>query len=320
MAYRVLETVTNYQGNCPGGYRQLLDAGFEFIPNPRPRPYYTKEEMLEVIGDIDAVIAGIDTFDEEIFRAAKKLKLIARNGLGVDNIDLAAAKAHGILVSNTRCSTNAVAEHALLLMLALLRKLPALSDGVKAGEWERFVGEELYGKTVGLLGFGMIPQSLAEKLRAFHCDVIAYDKFPNAEAAERYGVRMLPLAEVAAAADILSLHLPGGDVTRHSMGAELLAAMKPGGFLVNTARGSVVDEAAVVDALESGHLRGYATDVFEAEPPSGENPLLQMPQVICTPHCAANTKRASLETGLTSAQAIVDVFVHGKNPANLLNG
>lgn len=320
MSYRILETVTNYEVNCPQGYQMLMEAGFEFVKNPRPRPYYTKEEMLEVIGDIDAVIAGIDTFDQDIFRAARKLKLIARNGLGVDNIDLNGAKEHGIWVSNTRCSTNAVAEHALLLILALLRKLPALSQNVKEGGWERFVGEELYGKTVGLLGFGMIPQSLAEKLQAFHCQVLAYDKFPNQATADRLGVRMLPLEEVAAAADILSLHLPGGSETHHLVDAVLLSRMKQGSFLVNTARGTVTDEAAVAAALESGRLQGYAVDVFETEPPLREHPLLAMPQVICTPHCAANTRRASLETGITSAKAILDVLVHGKKPANLLNG
>ncbi len=320
MAIKVLETVTNYPANCPDGYRMLTEAGFEFIKNPRPRPYYTKEELLEVIGDIDAVIAGIDTFDEEIFKAAKKLKLIARNGLGVDNIDLEKAKEYGVMVSNTRCSTNAVAEHALLLMLALLRKLPALSGGVKAGGWERFVGEELYGKTVGLLGFGMIPRSLAEKLSAFGCRVLAFDKFPNPEAAAKYGVELLSVEDVVAQSDIVSLHLPGGGETHHFFGEGMLSLMKPGAFLVNTARGTVTDEAALVKALESGHLRGYATDVFEKEPPEKDNPLLSMEQVICTPHCAANTKRASLETGITSARAVIDVFIDGKKPENLLNG
>jgi D-3-phosphoglycerate dehydrogenase / 2-oxoglutarate reductase len=259
------------------------------IYNPHGRPL-TSPELVELIQGMDGMIAGVDAIDRQVIAAADELKVIARYGVGVDNVDLAAAREKGIVVTNTPgANTASVAELAVGLMLALARAIPAAVEATRAGQWPRLRGVSLHGKLVGLLGFGAIGQHMARLLAGVGCTVLAHDPFADPAQAEVLGVRLVPLDELRQNVDFLSLHSILTAETRHVIDAEFLAGMKPGAFLINTARGELVDEAALYDALLSGRLRGAALDVFEREPPDVDNPLLGLPQVLATPHLGAQT-------------------------------
>lgn len=312
---KVLVTATNYSLLCAEAKRLLEEGGCEIIENRVGRPH-TFEELVPLVGDIDGVVAGVDTWDEEVFKLAPKLKAIARFGVGVDNIDLAKAKEFGVRVTNVPGgNANAVAELTVGLLLSLIRSLPALHQSARRGYWDRRVGEELAGKTVGLLGFGNIAQMVAKKLKGFDVSIIAYDKYPNAAKADELGVELVTSDEVLARGDIVSMHLPSLKETRHMMNDEQFAKMKPGAYFINTARGALVDEKALYRALEKRAIAGAAIDVYETEPVSADNPLFQLDNIITTPHTAAETAETYNRVGLVTAQALLDVFA-GKEPAN----
>ncbi|WKB35745.1 NAD(P)-dependent oxidoreductase [Terrilactibacillus sp. S3-3] len=214
------------------------------IENPQDRPM-TAEELSDLIPDVDAAIAGVDTWNEPVFQMAKKLKVIARFGVGIDNIDVKKAHQYGIKVTNApRLNANAVAELTVGLIFSVLRNIPSLNQTTKQGKWERFVGDELNGKMVGLLGFGNIPQKVAHKLQGFEVRILAFDKYPNFAKAKQYGVKMASLEEVIGQSDIVCMHLPSIEETRHTMNDHRFGLMKEKAYFINTARGSLVDEKA----------------------------------------------------------------------------
>ena len=312
---KVLVTATNYSRYCRPGKQILEEAGCEIIENPHGRPY-TTEELKAIVGDVDGVIAGVDTWNEEIFQLAPRLKVLARFGVGVDNFDLEAAKKHGITVCNCPgINSSAVAEQAMALMLALLRRVPELNKSIRSGEWTRPMFHEMKSRTVGFLGFGAIARSTAEKLGGFHPSMLAYDKYPNVEAAEKLGVKIATLDRVLAESDILSIHLPAAEDTFHLIGEENIKKMKDGVLIVNTARGSIVDEKAVADAMKSGKIGGLATDVFESEPVDLQNPLFGFDNYIAGPHIAAETYENCEETSIMTAESVLKVF-RGEAPHN----
>ena len=249
---KVLVTATNYSRYCQAGKKILEDAGCEIIENPHGRPY-TYEELCGIVGEIDGVVAGVDTWNEDVFRLAPNLKAIARFGVGVDNIDLNAAKDHGIIVCNSPgINSSAVAEQAVALMLSLIRQVPAMNQAVRKGEWPRPMFHELKSRTVGFLGFGAIARNVAVRLKGFGPRMIAYDKYPNQEAADKLGVELVSQEDVLKKSDIISIHLPATDETGHLISKETIGQMKDGVYLVNTARGSIVNESDMARALESG--------------------------------------------------------------------
>ncbi len=314
---RVLVTATHYSRYCVSAKALLEQHGLEVVENPHDRPF-TPAELADVVGTVDAVVAGVDRWDEAVLRLAPRLRVIARFGTGVDNIDLDAARAHGVVVTNARGgNANAVAEFTVGVVLALLRDVPRLDQVVRQGIWDRFMGSELRGRTVGLLGLGDIAQRVARKLSGFDVELLAFDAYPAEERARGLGVRLTTLQEVLAASDVVSLHLPSLPETRHLMDAARLAAMKPGAYLVNTARGALVDERALADALRSGHLAGAATDVYEQEPVTAGHPLFALDRVICTPHTAGETHETYETLGATTAQAVLDVLA-GRRPLHQL--
>lgn len=313
-ACRVLVTPTSYAKHDPRLRAELEAAVGEVVYNPTSRPL-TSAEVRELLPGCDGYIAGLDVIDRAALEGADRLKVIARYGVGVEKVDLDAARARGIRVTNTPgANASAVAELALGLMLALARQIPAAAQATRAGEWPRFNGIGLEGKTVGLLGIGAIGKQVARRARAFDCAVIAYDPFADAAFAQAHGVELLPQADVVARADFLSLHLPVLPETRGLVGAALLAQMKPGSFLVNTARGELVDEAALLAALQSGQLAGAALDCFSLEPPGADNPLLALPQVIATPHIGAHTDSATSAMGWMAQRDCLAVL-RGDAPA-----
>lgn len=316
---KVLVTATNYSRLCAEAKRLLEENGCEVIENKLGRPH-TFEELAPLVTEIDGVVAGVDTWDEAVFRLAPKLKAIARFGVGVDNIDLAKAREYGVQVTNVPGgNANAVAELTVGLLLALIRNIPALHQSARRGYWDRHVGGELSGKTVALLGFGNIAQMVAKKLNGFDVAIVACDKYPNVAKAAELGVELVSAEEALTRGDIVSMHLPSLPETRHMMNDARFESMKRGAYFINTARGALVDEGALYRALKSGTIAGAAIDVYETEPVSADNPLFQLDNIITTPHTAAETEETYRRVGLVTAQALLDVFA-GKQPDNPVAG
>jgi D-3-phosphoglycerate dehydrogenase len=294
---KVLVTPTSFGKGDPELKTTLENAVGLVVYNPTRRPL-TSPELKELLPGCDGYIAGLDAIDRAALEGADRLQVIARYGVGVDNVDLDAAAEKGILVTNTPgANSGSVAELAVGLMLALGRNLVEAAVAARAGGWPRLQGTSLEGRCVGLLGFGAIGRQVARRLAGFGCRVLAYDPFPDAAAAAESGVELASFNQVLAQADFLSLHLPVLPETRRLVNAAFLAQMKDGACLVNTARGELIDEPALVEALQSGKLRGAALDVFPVEPPPADNPLLQLPQVLVTPHISSHTDVATRNMG-----------------------
>lgn len=314
---KVLVTATNYSSLCAEAKRLLESQGCEVIENPFGRPL-TFDELQRYVPEVDGVVVGVDTWDEAVFKIAPKLKVLARFGVGVDNIDIEKAREFGIQVINAAGkNANAVAELTLGLIISAMRNVHVLHQTTRQGRWDRFVGEELIGRTVGLLGFGNIAQKVAKKLSGFDVKVIAYDKYPNLSAASALNVELVSSETVLQQSDVVCMLLPSIKETRHFMNAQTFAMMKDQSYFINTARGALVDEAALKVALDKGKLKAAAIDVYEREPSSADNPLFSTGNILTTPHTAAETYETYHEIGLFTAQAILDVFA-GKTPQNLL--
>ncbi|OXM85416.1 phosphoglycerate dehydrogenase [Paenibacillus rigui] len=312
---KVLVTATNYSTLCAEAKQLLESHGVEVIENKVGRPH-TFDELKELVSDIDGVVAGVDTWNEDVFKLAPRLKAIARFGVGVDNIDLGKAREYGVKVTNVPGgNANAVAELTVGLILSVMRNIPSLHQSARMGYWDRFVGAELIGRTVGLLGFGNIAQMVAKKLSGFDIRIVAYDKFPNADRARELGVELVSSDEVLKQSDIVSMHLPSLPETHHMMSEVQFAMMKETAYFVNTARGALVDEQALYHALRNRLIAGAAIDVYEHEPVSADNPLFQLDNLVSTPHTAAETFETYHKVGLVTAQALLDVF-SGKEPLN----
>jgi D-3-phosphoglycerate dehydrogenase / 2-oxoglutarate reductase len=279
------------------------DVSVDIVKRPAPA------RLLGLIGSYDALVTRSATpLDAETFAAAGQLKVAGRAGVGLDNVDVDAATTAGVMVMNTpEANTLAATEHTLALMLALCRGLPAAHSSLKNGQWNRarFMGMQLAGKTLGIIGFGRIGSRVAVRAQAFDMTTIAYDPYIAPEVAERAHVELLPdLAELLARADFVTLHTPLSAETERMIGRAQLAQMKRGARLVNCARGGLVDEAALLDALEAGRLAGAALDVFSEEPPQSETlrRLIARDEVVVTPHLGANTVEAQEDVGTQIAR------------------
>lgn len=294
---RVLVTPTSYGKNDPRLCSELEAQVGEVIYNTTGRPM-PAAQLKEMILGIDGYIAGLDEINEEVIRRANRLKVIARYGVGVDNVDLEAARTRGIVVTNTPGANSAsVAELAVGLILALARSIPLAAQATRSGEWPRMSGVSLSGKIIGLLGLGSIGKQVARRLQGFDCQILAYDPFVPESQAIELGAQLVPQEEVLARADFLSLHCPLSGETEGMVNKTFMEKMKTGACLINTARGELIDEAALLYALQEGKLRGAALDVFAQQPPGADNPLLALPQVIGTPHMGAHTDWATNAMG-----------------------
>jgi D-3-phosphoglycerate dehydrogenase len=278
------------------------------------RPGLKGGELLQAVAGADGLVVRSDTrVTEEVLRAAPRLRVVGRAGAGVDNIDVSAATRHGIVVMNAPGeNTISAAEHTLSLMLALARQIPRADRSMHEGRWERgrILGVELYGKTLGVLGLGKVGREVAVRALAFGMTVIAYDPVLTEEAAARLGVTLVPLDAVWERSDVITLHLPLTDDTRHLIGREQLRRCRRGVRIVNAARGGVIDEAALGDALREGQVAGAALDVFEEEPPAG-SPLLALDSVILTPHLGASTREAQEKVAARIAEQVAAYLKDG---------
>jgi D-3-phosphoglycerate dehydrogenase len=312
---RVLVTPTSYANDDPELRTELEAAVGEVIYNPTGRPL-SSTELAELLPGCHGFIAGLDTIDRTALQAADQLRVIARYGAGVDRVDLEAAKERGIIVTNTPGANSiSVAELTVGLILALARMIPVANAATKAGEWPRLSGVSLEGKAVGLLGLGSIGRQVARRLAGFDCIIMAYDPVADQAFAKRHDVKLLPREELIQGADFLSLHVPALPETRGMVSESFLSQMKPGAFLINTARGELIDETALLAALRSGHLRGAALDAFAKEPPGPDNPLFALPQVIATPHTGAHTDGATNAMGWGALRDCLAVL-RGEEPAH----
>jgi D-3-phosphoglycerate dehydrogenase/(S)-sulfolactate dehydrogenase len=281
------------------------------------------EELEKIVGDYDALaVRSATKVNAKLLERAGRLKVVGRAGVGVDNVDMDAATRRGVVVMNTPGgSSTTVAELTLAHMLALARHVAAATASVKAGKWEKkkFQGHELAGKTLGVVGIGNIGSIVVERCRAMRMRVVAYDPFISAEAAAKLGVTQVSLDELWRQADVISLHVPLTEQTRNLVNATALSKMKRGALLVNCARGGVIDERALADALASGHLGGAALDVFEKEPPPADHPLLKLDHFVCTPHLGASTEEAQAAVAVAIAEQLAAYLTRGevKNAVNL---
>ncbi|MHB8089444.1 MAG: phosphoglycerate dehydrogenase [Anaerolineaceae bacterium] len=294
---RLLVTPTSYGKNDARLKTELEALVGEVIYNPTGKPL-TSAEVAELLPGIDGYIAGLDVIDADALKTADKLKVIARYGVGFDNVDLEAAKSKNIVVTNTPGANSvSVAELALGLILALARQIPEAVDAVHQGKWPRYSGVSLEGKTIGILGLGAIGKQLARRLAGFDCKILAFDPYADKQFALDNQITLAGMDQVIAASDFVSLHLPLLPETRGIVDENFLNKMKKGSYLINTSRGEAINEEALLKSLQSGHLKGAALDAFIVEPPDPNHPLLALPNVIATPHLGAQTDGATSNMG-----------------------
>lgn len=266
-----------------------------------------KPRIAEIIADYDALVVRSSTqVTADLMRAGKRLRVVGRAGIGVDNVDVTAATELGILVVNApTANLLSATEHTFALLFSLARRIPFADASMKAGNWDRkIVGVELQGKTFGIIGFGRIGQRAAIRARAFDMRVVAYDPFLDAAAARREEVELLSLEDLLAQADVITLHTPLTEQTRNLLNRERLALMKKGALVINCGRGGVIDEAALLEALESGHIGGAGLDVFAEEPPK-DLALVRHPKVVATPHLGAQTREAQERISTETAEMLL---------------
>jgi D-3-phosphoglycerate dehydrogenase len=263
--------------------------------------------LLDAVKGADALLVRSATqVDAEVFGATSRLKVVARAGVGLDNVDVSAATARGVLVVNAPTSNIvSAAEHAVALLLAVARRVPAADQSLRGGEWKRssFTGVELNGKTIGVVGLGKIGQLFAQRLAAFGTTIVAYDPYVSAARAAQLGIELLSLDELLSRADAISIHLPKTPETKGLIDAEALKKTKQGVLIVNAARGGLIDEEALADAIRSGHVGGAGIDVFVTEPTTS-SPLFELPNVVVTPHLGASTAEAQDRAGTDVAHSV----------------
>lgn len=294
-------------GMTDPGPRALLEArGYDVVYNPHGR-ILTRLEMKELLADADGIIVGVDPLDREVLEAAPKLKVISKYGVGTDNIDLQYAEERGIKVTLAAGSnTEAVADFAFALMMAVARRVNVIDRACREGVWKAEAAIDIHGKTLGLLGLGAIGRAVARRAAGFGMQVIAYDLLRDETVAAALGISYRDTVdELLGEADFVSLHLPLDARTKGMIGRERFALMKPTAVLVNTARGGLIDEAALLEALREGRIWGAGIDVFEQEPPDSPE-LLALDNLIAGAHCAASTRGAVSNMGLIASRNLIE--------------
>ena len=301
---KVLTTPRSYGKTDPAVFEMLEKAGLEVIRN-ETGGILDREAMKRLLADCEGVIVGVDPLDAQVMAAAPRLRAIAKYGVGVDNIDLEAARARGIKVSRTvGANAEAAADYAITLMLAVARRAAAIDARCRRGDWGKITTRDISGGVLGLLGLGAIGRLVARRAQGFGMTVMAYDPFWDEDYARANGIVKASPEEICAQADVISLHLPLTEETRGTIGAPELAQMKPDAILVNTARGGLIDENALLDALAAGRIYGAGVDAFAQEPP--EDPRwFTLENVVLGSHCAASTDGAARNMGRMATENLI---------------
>jgi len=298
----------------------LSNKGLEILGKASTLKYEIKtglppEELKRIIPEYDAIIVRSETkLTADIIGSADRLKVIGRAGIGLDNVDLPAATKKGIVVMNTpQENAIAAAEHTIALMLSISRKVPQATASMRGGKWEKkkFMGVELYNKTLGVIGLGVIGTIVVDRARGLKMKVIVFDPYISKEAAEKKGVELVPFDDLLARSDFITVHTPLSDETRNLINRDAMSRMKKGVILINCARGGIINEKDLHEAIKEGKVAGAALDVFEKEPAVG-NPLLELEEIISTPHLGASTGEAQENVSIAIAQQIVDFLVSGE--------
>ncbi len=306
---KILLTPTSFSNkNAPEAWARLAAFSSDIVCNPYGKPLM-EEQILPLLAGVDGWIAGLDYITADVLRQAPAtLKVISRYGAGVERVDMPMAAARGIKVTNTPgANANAVADLTMGLMLAVARRIPALDRQVKAGGWPRTTGMELPGKTLGILGLGAIGKGVARRAQGFSMRVLAYDPWIDKSYVEKNNIVPMALDALLATSDVISLHLPYTADTANLLNAARIASLKPGVLIINTARGGLIDETALLEGLESGRIGGLGLDAFAVEPPT-DNPLLGFDNVVATPHVGAHTHEAALNMARLSVENLINVL------------
>jgi len=298
----------------------LKAAGVTIVENPylKAGKNLKEDQLVELIKGIDAIIVGEDDVTRKVIEHADRLKIISKNGVGVNQIDVAAATEKGIFVTNTPgANSNAVADLTFGLMFSTARRIPFAHNAAREGKWDKFIGAEIWKKTIGIVGIGHIGKGVAKRARGFEMRILGYDVVQDQEFAKGVGLTYVPLEAIFREADFITLHVPLTKDTEGLVTRDHLRLMKKTAYLVNIARGGVVRSVDLYDALISKELAGAALDVFEDEPPVG-NPLLTLDNVVTTPHIGAFTWESMENMGSIAAQNVIDVL-QGRRPAFAVN-
>ncbi|MBA4698283.1 MAG: phosphoglycerate dehydrogenase [Ruminococcus sp.] len=311
---KILVTPTSLQPNKGGeALKVLQEFSNDLVFNELGRPL-TEDELIPLLKDCAGYVAGLDYVTEKVISSCPNLKVISRYGAGYDRVDIAAAKAKGIPVTNTPgVNAEAVGELAFSLILSLARRIPYLNQSTRSGGWVRSTGMELKGKTIGIMGLGAIGKVVARCAGGFEMNVLAYDPYVDKAYCAEHKIRVCTFDEVIEEADVISLHLPLTDSTRHLINSDTIAHMKSSAILINTSRGGIIDEDAAYYALKESRLGGLGLDAFEIEPPT-ESKLFELDNVVVTPHTGAHTKEATENMAYGSIKNLVDVLSGNECP------
>lgn len=307
MTYKILSTSPSFGYFAPEPLEHLKNHGCEVELVPQGKKL-SEEEIIEKVRETDALIVGVEKITELVIKASKNLKIIAKHGAGVDNIDVEAASSRGIVVINAAgANSDAVADLTIGLFLAIARSIPFADRSVREGSWPRVAGTQFNEKVLGIIGLGQIGKKVAKRASGFDVKIIAYDVVKDEAFAQKWGINYLSLDELLTESDFVSIHIPLGSSTHRLIGEKELRLMKKGAYLVNISRGDIVDEEALYKALKEGVIRGAALDVFSEEP-LRESPLFGLDNVILTPHMGGYTYEALKETGMICVRGIVNVL------------
>lgn len=301
---KILITPRSFGKNNRKPIELLKEKGYEIITNPYQR-IMTQEEMSAAIRDVDGVIIGVDPLNGAVLKNAKQLKVISKYGVGLDNIDLSYAERQGIVVTKTLgANSNAVADFAVALMLATARRMVYIDQECRQRNWAKVSTIQMDNKTLGLIGLGGIAKAVVKKVSGFDMKIIAYDTSPDLEYAQKHNIAYVNLETLLQESDFISIHLPLLDSTKNLISNKEFALMKQTAVLVNTARGGIIDEAALLSALKNRRIWGAGIDVFEAEPP-GNDEFLKLDNIIIGSHCAASTFEAIDAMGMMAAENLI---------------
>jgi D-3-phosphoglycerate dehydrogenase len=315
--FNVLVTARSFGKNDSHALSILESNGCSIIRSSADLPL-TSEQLVPLIAEADALIAGNDEVDAQVIEAGKKLKIISRYGVGYDNIDLTAATRKGIPVTNTPgTNEQSVADLVFGLMLSVARQIPQVTGIVRAGRWDRRLGTEIWGKTLGIIGFGKIGRGVALRARGFNMQILVNDVYVDQGLAKEYGVTFVDREQVIKEADFLTLHAPSTPETKNMIGTQQLQMMKKSAILVNTARGSLIDEQALAEALNNNEIAGAALDVLEHEPPKNTD-FLMLDNLLITSHIGGYTREATNLMSVLAAENVVK-YLTGHQPELTVN-
>lgn len=307
MGKKILITPRSFGKTSNLPFKILEKYNYQIIKNQHGRQY-TEDELMDIVENIDGIIVGLDPLSHKVLKRAKNLKVITKYGVGLDNIDLEAARELGIQVTFTPGANNeSVADFAFSLLFSLSRSIRNLDEIVRHNRWEKIIGIEVYGKTMGIVGTGAIGKGVAKRAVGFDMEVLAYDISPDQEFAGTLGMKYVDKKTLLEKSDFISLHVPLTKEMYHFIGKEEFDAMKDSAILINTSRGGIVNEDALYDALKNKKIAGAALDVFEKEPPTNHK-LLELENVLLSPHCGASTIDATDRMGIMAVEGLVSVL------------